>query len=91
MLWLRLHQGALSAGEYLINTSQITINSQKFRAVCTWWLQQNPVQIGGVGVIAEIDESLMSRRKYNVGMIRRERWVFGGLYIRQVLSKFTSI
>ena len=55
-----------------------TLHFQKFRAVCTWWLEQNPVQIGGVGVIAEIDESLMSKRKNNVGRVRRERWVFGG-------------
>ena len=81
VLWFRLRQSTLTANKYLVNTSITFTNSQKFREVCAWWLQQNPVQIGGVGVIAEIDESLMSRRKYNQGRLRRERWVFGGLYI----------
>ena len=86
MLWVRLQESAFRAKEYLtnaisrLNFNMLTFaNPQKFRAVCTWWLQQNPVQIGGVGVIAEIDESLMSKRKYNRGRLRRERWVFGGL------------
>lgn len=26
------------------------------RGVCSWWIRQNPEQIGGVGIIAEIDE-----------------------------------
>ena len=29
---------------------------QKLRGVCSWWIRQNPEQIGGVGIIAEIDE-----------------------------------
>ena len=36
---------------------------QKLRGVCTWWIRQNPEQIGGVGIIAEIDE-VRSIHKY---------------------------
>ena len=41
------------------------------------FLQQRPI-IGGLEHIVEIDESLLVRRKYNVGHLVREQWVFGG-------------
>eukprot|EP00094_Tigriopus_californicus_P013188 TCALIF_12754-PA protein Name:"Protein of unknown function" AED:0.30 eAED:0.30 QI:0/-1/0/1/-1/1/1/0/163 len=49
-----------------------------YRDVCSHWLEENPYKIGGPGVIVEIDESVIAKRKYHRGRLVRERWVFGG-------------
>ena len=36
---------------------------QKLRAICATWLAAHPQQIGGVGIIVEIDESLIAKVK----------------------------
>ena len=48
------------------------------REVCTYKLMQNTSNIGGVGKVVEIDESLFVKRKYNVGRFSSYQWVFGG-------------
>ena len=40
---------------------------------------RNPYKIGGVDVIVQVDESVMSKRKYHVGRMVKEVWVFGGI------------
>lgn len=50
-----------------------------FRDACSHYLVTHPQQIGGIGVVIEIDECLISRRKYNRGRLINERWVFGGI------------
>lgn len=52
---------------------------QYFRDVCTHKLLQNPIQIGGPNVVVELDESLMAKRKNNMGHVVSNRWVFGGI------------
>ena len=37
-----------------------------------------PRSIGGPGIVVEIDESVVAKRKYNRGHLVPERWVFGG-------------
>eukprot|EP00733_Pompholyxophrys_punicea_P001407 Pompholyxophrys_punicea_v1_NODE_692_length_1452_cov_33.509664.p2 type:complete len:137 gc:universal NODE_692_length_1452_cov_33.509664:490-900(+) len=49
------------------------------REVCAFTLIKNPIKIGGSGMVVEIDESVFSKRKYNVGRARRNQWVFGGI------------
>ena len=41
------------------------------RDVCTQFLVDDPIQIGGVGSIVEIDKSKFGRRKYNSGHYNR--------------------
>lgn len=40
---------------------------------------QNQEPIGGDGIIVEIDESVISRRKYNRGSRVPAKWIFGGI------------
>ena len=51
----------------------------KLRDICTWKLSQNPIKVGGISQIVQIDETVISRRKYNRGRLIEERWVFGGI------------
>ena len=51
----------------------------RFREICSWKLSQNPIRIGGPSKICQIDETLISKRKYHRGRFIEERWVFGGI------------
>ena len=61
-----------------------------YREICSRWLLDNPIRfiryprqllvlnfrLGGVDRIVQIDESLVSKRKYHRGRLVREIWVF---------------
>ena len=51
------------------------------RDVCLSYYLANPVKIGGPGVLVQIDESLICKRKYGVGRILRNEslWIVGGV------------
>lgn len=54
------------------------------REVCTQYIEQNPIQLGGVDETwtpkeVEIDESHFYPRKYHRGTVRRSHWVFGAI------------
>lgn len=62
-------------------SSQTIVEFKKmFRSVCANYFIENPIVIGGPGLIVEIDESVITRRKYNRGYFRSTQvWVFGGV------------
>ena len=49
------------------------------REVCLIAYIENPVKIGGKGLVVEIDESKFGKRKYWRGHKVEGCWVFGGL------------
>ena len=56
--------------------------SVDWRSFCSevteaWFKNQDP--IGGEGVEVEIDETLLTRRKHNVGRCLTQIWLFGGI------------
>ena len=64
---------------------------QYFRDVCSHWLVEHLQPIGGLGIIVEIDECLISRRKYNRGRMVPERWVFGAYDLSQKVGYLTVV
>lgn len=76
-------------GTGLGNTTVIQ-HFQYCRDVCSHKLANNPYKIGGPGIIVEIDESVMAKRKYHRGHQVPERWVFGG-YCPQTKEGFLEI
>lgn len=49
------------------------------RDICSWQLLQQPILLGGLNVVVQIDESLFVKAKYQRGhaQYRPQRWVFG--------------
>ena len=60
-----------------VNTPLVTsiLNCEIFRTI----LCSNENFIGGENHVVEIDESLFSKRKYNVGRLVLKKWVVGGI------------
>ena len=52
--------------------------NQFCRDICVSYFLNNPDPIGGPGCIVEIDESVFCRRKYEVGRMIPQQWIFGG-------------
>ena len=48
-----------------------------FRDICSWKLLKHDFEIGGEGHIVQIDESVITKRKYNKGRRVAEQWVLG--------------
>ena len=65
----------------ITSLSEKTVTSllSKFRALVSGDIQDRDSQIGGPGIVVEIDETAFGKRKYGVGRIVKETWVFGGV------------
>lgn len=81
LLFCWSHQMQVSSSAELTNLNEKTVMRwfKEFRAICSQWLANNPPQIGGPGIIVEIDESLVAKQKFHVGRPPVQRWVFGGI------------
>lgn len=63
-----------------VGAHAITDFKNFFREVCQWHFAQHPVVIGGPGKVIEIDETVVTKRKYHRGQLRaEEQWFFGGV------------
>jgi len=65
---------------YLADVCQHSVSQwyQFLREKCSESLLTNPNCIfGGEGVIVQVDESVVARRKYNIGRAVDQQWVFG--------------
>uniref|UniRef100_A0A5S6QH49 ISXO2-like transposase domain-containing protein n=1 Tax=Trichuris muris TaxID=70415 RepID=A0A5S6QH49_TRIMR len=49
------------------------------RVVAAEVASRQPLMISGHGLIVELDETMLSKRKYNVGRMYPQQWVFGGI------------
>ena len=49
------------------------------RQICFEYFILNSGKIGGPDKIVQIDETLVFRKKYNVGHIPRQIWIIGGI------------
>ena len=50
-----------------------------FKEVTVEYFERHPIVLGGPGKVVELDETVLTRRKYNVGRCVDEQWIFGGV------------
>lgn len=75
--------GQIDRQDFIMNNVKIgsreTVVEQKLicREICAEHFRRHPIVLGGRGSIVEIDESVVSKAKYNVGhrLHRPQRWV----------------
>jgi IS1 family transposase len=92
--WSRKTPAYLVKQEVEVAKQTITDWFNFCRDICCRWNQNHPVLLGGfsedgsIGTV-EIDESLLVRRKYNRGRVKKEQWIFG-IYERTSKKCFMS-
>lgn len=81
LMWLWAAQTQAAAAAAIMNMRKQTVLQQFrfFRDICSWKLVQTPelFLLGGPGHVVQIDESVVTRRKFNVGRRVPPRWVVG--------------
>lgn len=65
-----------------VSSNTVTYYFTLFRKACdAYVISLGGIQVGGPGKTVQIDETLMCRRKFNVGRILNQVWIFGGICI----------
>ena len=49
------------------------------REICSNYLVNHPVTLGGPGVVVQINETVMSKRKHSRDHFVPENWLFGSM------------
>ena len=73
-----------------ISKQAVTDWSKYCRQLCVAWCEQTKEMIGGVGVIVEIDEAILGKRKNRAGKIVKGQWILGG-YERDTKKLFVVV
>jgi len=70
----------VSSNETKVSTHTISAIFSQMKRACYEVVESSfRKKIGGHGMTVEIDETLLSKRKYHKGRILNEQWVFGGI------------
>jgi hypothetical protein len=80
-LWCKGYPASLVESDFEYSHATIVDWSRFCRDICLWHVETDLDHsvIGGPGLVVEIDESLIVRRKYNRGRMLSQEWVFGGV------------
>jgi len=65
-----------------VNKSTLTDWTNFCREICTNYVNQEKVKIGGDNVVVEVDEAKFGRRKNHKGRIIDGTWIFGGVEVK---------
>ena len=82
IIYMWAHEFSIKKASHESSISEHTISSiyrQIQGSILTIISTENCSQIGGPEFNVEIDETLLTKRKYNQGRIVPENWVFGGI------------
>ncbi|KAJ4426753.1 hypothetical protein ANN_26552 [Periplaneta americana] len=72
LYWVYSVSVGITAGEAKVSKVTAIQWYQHFRDICSRWLVQNPLRLGGPGTVVQIDESIITQPKYGVGHVVRE-------------------
>ena len=71
-----------TAREVGVSQNTVTYYFTLFRNACdAYVLSLDGFVVGGQGKTVQIDETLMCRRKHNVGRMMKQVWIFGGICV----------
>ena len=79
--WVFEYSCKQTSHEINLNKNTVTYYFTLFRNACDSYVCSNTSKIGGPGKTVQIDETLMCKRKYNVGRMLNEIWIFGGICV----------
>jgi len=77
--WFDEHTLAQAAERARVTITTASAWYRVWRTMCVGYLESFQQPIGRPGIVVEVDETLISRRKYNCGRLRQEIWAVGGI------------